>query len=232
MVSPQIGIGITTHNRKEIYEIVSKIKHFTPQAKVVVVDDASTSPVVNATFRFKQNVGIAMAKNKCLELLQECDYIFLFDDDTHPLTFGWEQHYINAHLSSGQNHFCFTFDKLKNGNKNGNDLIGTYKGLNKYAKACGCMMFITKKVLEKVGGMSSEYNRYGYEHLGWSYRIANAGLNSHPFYDVPNSLQLFRSMDYEQTIITSIGKGTKQQYLAHNLQVYNKEKKEKGWKPY
>ena len=74
-----IGIGITTHNRYETFsKTLVEIKRYAPKdAKIVVVDDASDIPVPEATFRFDTNVGIAAGKNKCMELLDECDHLFL-----------------------------------------------------------------------------------------------------------------------------------------------------------
>ncbi len=94
----KIGIGITTHNRPQVFRhTLRNVLKFAPRgAKVLVVDDASTDTVREATYRFDVNAGIARAKNKCLELLEDCDHIFLFDDDTYPIKKGWEQPYIDS----------------------------------------------------------------------------------------------------------------------------------------
>jgi len=242
MVQAQVGIGITTHNREVIGIVIQNIIRHTPHAKIVVVDDCSDIDVVAILmgarllgkvkyFKFLQNVGIAKAKNKCLELLQDCEHIFLFDDDCFPVKLGWEKDYIKANKETGNNHFCFTFPKLRNGQSNGNDLIGKHKGLNRYSKACGVMMYVHNSVLKKVGGMDTNYLRYGCEHLGYSHRIYNAGLNDYPFLDVPNSMDLFYSYDYEQAIKNSIGTG-KQAYVQHNRALYELEKKQSCFKAY
>src|SRR5690606_11244947 len=79
----RIGIGITTRNRPEALKttLENVRKHFPPGARLVVVDDASEKPVPEADFRFPRNVGIARAKNKCLKMLQDCEHLFLLDDD-------------------------------------------------------------------------------------------------------------------------------------------------------
>ena len=91
-----IGIGLTTHNRRDVLEL--SLKHFIaflpPDSKFVIVDDASEEPYESATFRFEENVGIAKAKNKCLELLEDCEHIFIFDDDCYPIKDGWWAEYV------------------------------------------------------------------------------------------------------------------------------------------
>lgn len=226
-----IGIGITTHNRKVVNKTIEMCRKYTPNAKIVVVDDASENKP-KSTFRFENNVGVAKAKNKCLELLEDCEYIFLFDDDTYPIKQGWADAYIAEHKRTDNDHFCFTFDHLKGGVKNGNIKQGTINGINYFNNPCGCMMFITNEVLKSVGGMSSQYQRYGYEHLGWSVRIHNAGLTSKPFIDIQNSFQYFYSADYDRAIETSVGQQNKHKHFAENAVVYEAEKNSSNWKPY
>jgi glycosyltransferase involved in cell wall biosynthesis len=81
---------------------------------LVVVDDASDEKKVGLEVDkyhyFPKRVGIAKSKNKCLELLEKCDHIFLFDDDFYPIKEGWEQIYIDTAQQTGIHHLCFTFD--------------------------------------------------------------------------------------------------------------------------
>ena len=78
-----IGIGITTHNRREVLlNSLKSFERFLPDDyKLVVIDDASDVPVSKSEwglydiYRFEKNVGIATAKNKCLELLEDCEHI-------------------------------------------------------------------------------------------------------------------------------------------------------------
>jgi hypothetical protein len=84
---PAIGVGITTRNRNDVLATTrQRIEAHTLGAHIVVVVDASAKPVDGANYRFDENVGIARAKNKCLELLDAagCKHLFLFDDDTYP----------------------------------------------------------------------------------------------------------------------------------------------------
>lgn len=223
----KIGIGLTVHNRNETAEYtLEKIKELAPEgAKIVVVDDASRKPFKRANFRFDINVGIPIAKNKCLELLGDCDFYFLFEDDVFPKKKGWWMPYV----TSGINHLSFTFDKLKNGRPNGNDLIKQEGDFNIYKNPCGCVLFFTKKTLKTVGGFDVRYQKYGYEHVDLSTRIHNAGLTPYKFMDVKNSLELFTSLDYEGTVQSSVK--NRKEYIEWNRAIFENSQKSKEFCP-
>lgn len=109
--APSIGIGVTTRNRPDA--LATTLKHLRtylpPAAKLVIVDDASDKPVDDADHRFSENVGIAVAKNKCLELLYAagCEHIFLFDNDTYPIADEWWKPYVD----SPEPHLMWIFDR-------------------------------------------------------------------------------------------------------------------------
>lgn len=111
-----IGIGITTRNREEIFsKSLQQIKKFLPvNSRLIVVDDNSKDKKKNLEvdeyFYSKVRNGIAKSKNKCLELLEDCEHIFLFDDDFYPTKRNWDKHYIRASQLSGSKHLSFTFD--------------------------------------------------------------------------------------------------------------------------
>ena len=79
-MNSKIGIGITTRDRNEVfaYTLSRLVEHLPKDCTLAIVDDNSKVPVVEADYRFENNVGVARAKNKCLELLKDCDHIFLF----------------------------------------------------------------------------------------------------------------------------------------------------------
>lgn len=200
--NPKIGIGITTHNRQVNAEkCLKEVKRFAPEgATIVVVDDASDVPFKEAAFRFRHNTGIAGAKNKCLELLDGCDYVFLFDDDTWPQAAEWWKPYIE----SGVHHLSFTFDRLVNGSPNGNGIFKRKNGLKYHNNPCGCMLFFTREYIDTVGGFNIGFGKYGNEHVDLSVRGYNAGLTAHPFMDVEKSLPLFHSLDYLGRVKSSV----------------------------
>lgn len=226
-----IGIGVTTHNRNLLAaSTVRKIREFTPDAKIVVVDDASKQAVVikdTKVFRFDENVGIARAKNKCLELLSDCDHIFLFDDDTYPIAPEWYVPYIE----SPEHHLMYLFTSWASGAPVGDDQI-IYKDDEHKAHqhARGCMMYVDSVALDTVGGMDVRYGKAMNEHLDWSIRMHNAGLTTFEYMDVVDSEQLIYSMDQHQEVRTSIE--NRQQHNEGNQHLLKEAQKSAAFMPY
>lgn len=180
-----IGIGITTHNRyttfKKCFDLVVK---YSKDCKIVIVDDASTVPVKEATFRFEKNVGIARAKNKCFELLDDCEHIFLLDDDVEILKPKWYMPYIQ----SGEKHLMYIFQDFTSGPRL-NDTAKLYEDekIVAYSHARGCVLYYHHDCLDVCGGMDPVFGKWGWEHPELSDRIYTAGLTSFPYMDAVGS---------------------------------------------
>lgn len=226
----KISIAITTHNRYDVFsETYKNIKKHLPKGStLIVVDDGSDIPVKEATFRFDKAQGIAVAKNKCLELMGDADYYFLFDDDVYPKVTNWHLEYINT----GLNHLCFSFDKFSNGGTNGRRKTGQDGNIIYWHEPCGLMLFLTRKCLETVGGFDPAYGKWGYEHVGYSMRIHNAGLTPKPFMDIKNSLDIFYSYDWDQTAKRSVPGPDRAKCIAPNERKYRSEVKSSHFIPY
>lgn len=226
-----IGIGVTTHNRNLLAaSTVRKIRELTPDAKIVVVDDASKQAVIikdTEVFRFNENVGIARAKNKCLELLSDCDHIFLFDDDTYPIAPEWYVPYVN----SPEHHLMYLFTSWASGQPVGDDQVIHQDDEHRaHLHARGCMMYVDSHALELVGGMDVRYGKAMNEHLDWSIRMHNAGLTSFKYMDVVDSEQLIYSMDQHQEVRTSIE--NRQQYNEGNKHLLKAANGSAAYMPY
>lgn len=198
-----IGIGITTHNRRDVLvaSLAAHQQFLPPGAKLVVVDDASASPTPESDFTFKTNVGIARAKNKCLELLADCEHIFLFDDDAYPVADAWWAPYV----SSPEPHLMRIFHDLAGRRKMRDiDIVFNDGRHVAYTGARGAMLYAHRSVLPIVGGMDPGYGRWGYEHVDWSRRIHNAGLTTWPFADIAESGRLVRCEDEFETVDRSV----------------------------
>ena len=224
----KIGVGITTRNRKKVF-MHSLRKHalYAPNnAKYVVVDDGSDEADIPSDFsyRFTFNVGVATAKNKCLELLEDCDHIFLFDDDTHPIAEEWWKPY----LESKEPHLMYQF-KLPG--KPSSDMRVEYEDDNivSYTHTRGAMLYIERKVLDVVGGFDTRY-RNGFEHPDWTNRIHNAGLTTYRAMDVPGSGELFYCFDQKNEVISTIDNGKRSH--NENIMLYKHSRFSKEFKEY
>lgn len=226
-----IGIGITTHNRNSmLYKTLSEIRRLAPAgSKIVIVDDASETPVEEATFRFDKNVGIAKAKNKCFELLNDCEHIFLFDDDTYPLSENWWIPYIE----SPEPHLLYMFEHFASGRKI-NDAVLLYSDgyLTAWSHGRGCMLYFERKCLNLVGGMDPDFGKWGYEHVELSGRIYNAGLTSFKFMDVANSNGLFWSADEHEATSSTVSGTERRNCLKRNKEIWERRKNSARFVPY
>lgn len=228
----KIGIGITTHNRRDVFNKTYEqtLKYLPEGATLVLVDDGSEEPVKEATFRFETAQGIARAKNKCFELLEDNDFIFLLDDDILIKQHGWHELYINAYKRSNCNHFSLTWDRKSNGKGNGNRLIKKTKDLRVYSNPSGVMLFFTKKCLETVGGFDTNFGSYGHEHVELSRRIFNAGLTPYPFCDVHVGLKYFYPLDYYGETRSSVT--NRKELIIGNNEYLKSQLNSKEFKPY
>lgn len=213
-----IGIACTVHNRHETAKVtIDNIRKYAPEgAKIVIVDDASDTPYPDADYRFNKQAGIARAKNKCLELLEGCDHIFLLDDDCWPRVSGWHLPYVN----SPYNHLMYIFGNFSNGRPNGNRKSKETSDAVIYENPCGCMLYYKRICIDNVGGMDVGYGIWGMEHGDLSTRIFNAGLTPYKFMDVKGSDELFYSYDKEQTIKRSVPADVRAKHIAMNDRKY------------
>ncbi len=176
-----IGIGVTTYNRPQhLQHFVEQIEAHTENFKLYIARDTT-----------EDRKGVAARKNECLKNLKDCKYIFLFDDDCFPIKNEWDSHFIQAHLLSGEHHFLYLRETAAI------RPVKTEAGIIEYSNCGGCMMFLTQKVINKVGGFNKDYGLYGYEHAGYSSRIHQAGLTSAPYLCPKDSHKFIYSMDYD-----------------------------------
>lgn len=195
-----IGIGITTWGDRKT-PALEMIRRYSLGRRVIKVDIHS----------------ISKAKNECLKQLDECDDIFLFDDDVWPLCNNWHLPYIN----SGEPHLSMTWGRKE---------IGRSKGLIHYEKPNGCMLYINRKCLDVVGGFDEGYTGYAGEHQDFSNRVFNAGLTTSRYMDIENSSQIFHSMDQHKEVTTSVI--DRHKYISANMKRLQEQWNSKEFKAY
>lgn len=215
----KIGVGVTTtSNRKQHYqEWLRSFHDHTPD---------SNDPTKYVLFTAHDQPTIAQAKNMCLIALEDCDYIFLFDDDCFITREGWENYFIDAHRVTGEHHFLYL-------NKRTHNFYKYENGLSFFHDCGGCFMFLTKDVVKHVGGMNKKYKRYGYEHAGYSQRIFRSGFNSAPYIMPQLASGYLFSMDYDgawdglihypscMDDMSNMG-----EYLKYNFEIYKEDIKQ------
>lgn len=189
----KIGIAVTTYKRpKHLQHWYDMVNAFTPEREVKVFLSSDT----------KERRGVAYRKNECLKVLQGCDYIFLFDDDCFPIKKGWMDFFIDAYKASGNHHFLYLKETstIKKIHEHTAVDLQTQKGftINEFNNCGGCFMFLTKEVIEKVGGFNHDYGIYGFEHAGYTNRIHQAGLTPMGMYLCPQGAgEYIYAMDYD-----------------------------------
>ncbi len=198
----KIGIGITTYGNRKT-PALEMIRNYTTNAKIATVDCK----------------GIAKAKNMCLALLDDCEHIFLFDDDCWPKINSWFVPYV----LSGINHLSYTFNRK---------VLNENNGITEYELPSGCMLYINRKCLDVVGGFDEAFEGYSYEHVNYSQRVFNAGLTPACYLDVTHSSDYIHSMDEHKQIVSSVSQLDRGKSIQANRPLLMKNRFSKEFKPY
>ena len=184
---PRIGVGITTRNRRHIFE--DTLKHWLDKlgdATLVVVDDASDVPVEDipeaTVIRHDECKGVAVSKNTCIAHLIDagCEHLFLADDDCYPKVPAplWWQPYVE----SPEHHLCYAWEphhrrprtsKWCEVPQPGHPLAETHWATG-FPR--GVLLYMDKLCVETIGGFDPEYGRG--EHVEMSFRAWLAGMTT------------------------------------------------------
>src|SRR5690606_25049836 len=164
----------------------------------VVVDDASDKQVDGADYRFSQNVGIARAKNKALELLEKttADHWFLLEDDIWPTHDGWWKPYVD----SSEPHLMWAFQRPTAASRYELEIPYEDDHHGSYPATRGCMLYVTREVVRDVGGLDPEFGQWGWEHVSWSDRMHTRGWMTWRYADAKAAADSFYSMDQQREI--------------------------------
>lgn len=223
----KIAVCISTRNRYEVLElaIAHHNKYLPSNAKVFIVDDASDIPVWGADYRFETNVGVAVVKNKCLELAYNwgADHIMLFDSDCYPINDGYWQAYVNH----DEPHLMYQF-RLPNKPKSDMQILYQDEDTISYSHTRGAMIYLERRVLDAVGGFDTKYGLGGFEHPDFTNRVHNAGLTTHRAMDVVNSNELLYCLDQDGKVDSSVNLRDK----TKNYKYYQSQRKSKEFKEY
>ena len=208
----KIGIGIITCNRsnffKELIESVPEVE------EIVVVNDGMPyaddlyPSKISEVIQHKKNNGIAKTKNDALSYLlkQNCNHIFLLEDDiaiNDPSVF---DKYIKASQLSGIHHFNYAYhgvneNRTPDGKPNPRLVVDYGEGIKLafYHNTTAALSYFRAELLKKVGLIDTFY-RNALEHVDHTYQIIKAGY--HPpfrwFADLEDSYLLLKELDLLQ----------------------------------
>ncbi len=213
-----IGIAISTRNRRDVLHRTLRMwdGHLPSGAVLVIVDDASDTLTDDigpewSVIRHDYQRGVAMTKNRCLtELIDAgCEHLFLFDDDCAPTDPDWWIRYVQ----SPEQHLSWQWTTRPPWTETHND--GTHWAIG-FPR--GVMLYVTREVVDKVGGLDAAYGLHGGEHVVWQQRIHDAGYGHYPFMDVVGSDWLFWSLDKDQggTLGSTIPLSERRQLVEQN----------------
>lgn len=218
-----IGVAITTHNRHAVLaETIDAFERFSPEIPVIVVDDGSEAPVVDSrvtVIRHETARGIPVSKNRCLSELMRLgvEHLFLFDDDTRPADADWWKPYVDGaepHYS-----YCWTHFAKNNQPVPRMDVVYEDDELIAYGWSMGCMLYVERRVVQRVGGMRPEFGMGMEEHGEWSTRIHNAGFTTFVHQDVPNASKLIWAADQYGAVPRSFDFRDRAALLARNEKI-------------
>jgi hypothetical protein len=87
-------------------------------------------------------------------------------------------------------------------------------------RSAGYMLYATRHVIETVGGMRTEYPRWGGEHTEWSRRIRNAGFTPRPYMDVLHSERLLYGADQHGAVESTTGLPERESTRAYRHELH------------
>lgn len=211
-----IGIGIlTTPNRDILKETYKEwVKFQPPNSKIIIENDVNFD-------------GVAKSSNRLLAKLDDCEHLFLINDDVKPLVQDWYLPYID----SPELHLMYQF-KLPN--KPASDMKKLYRdgSIVAYSHTRGAFIYIHRSVLDVVGGFDEAYGQFGYEHPDFTTRIYNAGLTTHRAMDVPGSNKLLYCYDQDGKVDSSLTESQKRKANIKAYSLYRNNRESKDFKAY
>lgn len=203
-ISNNIGIGILTYQRIDsIKRLVSSIRKHTDlyRTTVFISDDASTDAEMVSylnelastdefvVVRNSNRAGIAGNSNRLLRCLSRFKYGILLNDDVEILNDGWEHFYVSALKQTGMHHLIFRQPGVY-GAKKGVSVNVNGRILSMVDdKPHGAALVFTNEMLSKCGFFNEQYGLYGMEHVDWSMKAWEFGLQQQGFFDVVGSDQ-------------------------------------------
>lgn len=204
-ISNNIGIGILSYNRPDsLKRLINSIIRHTDlrRTTIFISDDCSTDSEllsylgsITNNFTVIKNstrIGVAGNSNRLLRCLSRFKYGILLNDDVEILQDGWEKHYTDAMHRTNMHHFTYTQVGVY-GAKPGEQQTRNGIVIRKSnSKPHGAVLAFTNSMPQKCGYFNESYGMYGMEHVDWSQKAWEMGLQDQGFFDVNGSDKFYK----------------------------------------
>lgn len=205
-ISNNIGVGILSFNRvASLTRSIESIKNNTDLRKttIFISDDGSDDPQLKrylgelaqhpnfVVLQNDKNLGVAGNSNRLLRCLSRFKYGILMNDDVEVLQPGWDEFYVEAFRRTGFAHFSFLQPGVYGASPG--KLVRKDIDLRVVMeKPHGAVLAFTNKMLQKCGYFDQNYGQYGMEHVDWSSKPYEFGIQEAGFFDVEGSQDYFK----------------------------------------
>lgn len=194
-----VGVAISTHARPAILQrALNGWAAVLPDLLVVTHDVAGD--------------GVAVTKNRGLAALMDagCEHLFLVDDDVWPISDRWLEYVETPAL-----HLMHCWGQSR--------FVEHDNGYSVWSWPRGVALYVHRSVVERVGGMRTEFGRWGGEHVEWSRRIHAAGLTPHPFMDLAAARSgIWHCEDYTRRTPSTVGEQERRASAGRRKMLYRR----------
>ena len=197
-----VGVAISTHRRPQV--LAQALQHWAGAMPDVLV--------VNHDIR---GDGVAVTKNRGIAALMDagCEHLFLADDDVWPVHALWWKPY----LSDPEPHLMHCWGKSRAQGR-----CGCSPSHTLWSWPRGVLLYAHRSVIDSVGGMRTEFGRWGGEHAEWTTRIHNAGLTRHRFADAAGiSRGIWHCEDYTRNTPSTVSDVERRNSAARRHALYD-----------
>lgn len=212
-ISNNIGVGILSYNRLgSLQRLIESIRKHTDLSRttIFVSDESSKQEVKDwlaaqsdiVTVHGTKRLGVAGNTNRLLRCLARFKYKLVLNDDVEVLRSGWDLFYFDAMVKSGFHHFCYRQAGVY-GAVVTDGSIKQHQGVSVRtitAQPQGSILALDQTVFDAVGYFDERFGLYGMEHVDWSKRVEQSGVQPTGFHDVVGADGYFRIWNEESAV--------------------------------
>lgn len=195
-----IGVAISTHRRAGVLARALQ-RWAAAMPDVLVVNHDATG------------AGVAATKNRGIAALMDagCEQMFLADDDVWPVTADWARLYT----ADPEPHLMHCWGKSR--------LIADDGHYTTWKHPRGVLLYAERRVVDAVGGMRTEFGRWGGEHVDWSRRIHAAGLTRHRYADLSAARHgVWHAEDYTRAVPSTVSEAEREASAPRRHELYRR----------